>query len=260
MGFELLHIYGPFAIRSYGLFIAIGTLLFLWLLQKHPRYQALNIGDKLVIIVFIGIIGAIIGGRFLYAISGEDHPSYLELCLPWNGGFSVLGSILGILIAIVPYLALNHIPIVPLLDVAAIHGPLLQSISRFGCFYAGCCYGKPTTFTWGVVYTDIQSIAPLGICLHPTQLYSAIILMLIFICMYFFLQYQLSKPGQLACMYLMLMSIERFIVDFWRDERVVHQLPLFSTLSFHQVIAAGIFVCSTSVFIFISLFSKKSYL
>lgn len=259
MGFELFHIYGPFAIRSYGLFIAIGTLLFLWLLQKHPRYKALAIGDTLVNLVFVGIIGAIIGGRFLFALSGEDHATYLELCTPWNGGFSVLGSILGILCAILPYLAWNNIPILPFLDVAAIHAPLLQAIARFGCFFAGCCYGKPTTFSWGVIYTDPQSIAPLGMCLHPTQIYSAIILMLIFVLMYFFLQYYLLKPGQLACAYLMLMSGERFMVDFWRDEQIAHTLLIFTSFSFHQVIAFGIFTSATIIFIFISLFGKKSY-
>jgi phosphatidylglycerol:prolipoprotein diacylglycerol transferase len=258
MGFELLHIYGPFAIRSYGLCIAIGTLIFLWLLQKYPRYKALNVGDKLTTLVFISIIGAIIGGRFMYAVSGEHTSSLMELCLPWNGGFSVLGSILGILIVLLPSLIITHIPVVPFLDVVAIHGALLQAIARFGCFFAGCCYGKQTISFWGVTYTDPQSLAPLGICLHPTQIYSATMLMLIFLTMYFFLQHYLNKPGQLSCMYLMLISAERFLVDFWRDERIM-SVPLAPTLSFHQLIAFGIFITTTILFIFISLFNKKSY-
>ena len=50
-------------------------------------------------------------------------------------------------------------------------------VGRFGCLFAGCCYGKPTTVPWGITFTDPFAAAnvgtPLGVPLHPTQLYEA---------------------------------------------------------------------------------------
>ena len=50
-------------------------------------------------------------------------------------------------------------------------------VGRFGCLFAGCCYGKPTTLPWGITFTDPFAAdnvgTPLGVPLHPTQLYEA---------------------------------------------------------------------------------------
>ena len=50
-------------------------------------------------------------------------------------------------------------------------------IGRFGCLLAGCCYGRPSDVPWAITFTDPVAAAnvgtPLGIPLHPTQLYDA---------------------------------------------------------------------------------------
>jgi phosphatidylglycerol---prolipoprotein diacylglyceryl transferase len=40
------------------------------------------------------------------------------------------------------------------------------AVGRLACFVGGCCFGKPTSLPWGVVFHD-------GIPRHPTQLYEA---------------------------------------------------------------------------------------
>src|SRR5690606_36676831 len=62
-------------------------------------------------------------------------------------------------------------------DLAAPGIALGHVIGRFGSLLAGCCYGRPTDVPWAVTFTDSVAAAnvgtPLGIPLHPTQLYDA---------------------------------------------------------------------------------------
>ncbi|HEB41597.1 MAG TPA: prolipoprotein diacylglyceryl transferase [Candidatus Dependentiae bacterium] len=251
MGYELLNIYGPIGIHIYGLFIAIGILVFTWFISQDKRFTTMKLAGKFSEILLVGVIAAVIGGRLLYIIE-EPHAfdSYLEWFAFWKEGFSVLGSIVGILFVLPWYLKRLGIPIFPFADFVSIYIPLLQAIARLGCFFAGCCYGISTTVPWAVIYTNPNTIAPLHCYVHPTQLYSATLLFFIFIIMYFVLQKILHKSGQLVTTYLMLASTERFIVDFWRADNL---FPFdFLPFSFAQLIALVIFASALIGFIYAS--------
>ncbi len=245
MKFELLHIYGPFSIHSYGLFIALGIVIFAWLTKKHALFKQLKLENKFTEILMLGIAAGLIGGRLLSIICepGEFN-SIIEMIAPWQGGFSILGSVLGVLIVLPLYLKKINIPILPFFDLIAIFAPLIVAIGRIGCFFSGCCHGITTTLPWAVRYTDLQSIAPLHIAIHPTQLYSSGLSFLIFILIYFFIQQQYKKPGQLVSIYLMLAVTSRFFVDFWRADRVV----VSNIFSFTQLVSIGIFATSAALF------------
>ncbi len=245
MKFELLHIYGPFSIHSYGLFIALGILVFTWLIKKHTLFKQLNLENKFIEILMLGIAAGLAGGRLLSIICepGEFN-GILEMIAPWQGGFSVLGSVLGVLIVLPLYLKKISIPVLPFFDLVAIFAPLIAAIGRIGCFFSGCCHGITTTLPWAVKYTDLQSIAPLNISIHPTQLYSSALSLLIFVVIYFFIQHQYKKPGQLISIYLMLAVTSRFFVDFWRADRVV----VSNIFSFTQLVSIGIFAASAALF------------
>ena len=102
------------------------------------------------------------------------------------------------------------------------------------------------------------------IALHTTQLYSSLLLFIIFLSMYFVFQKIVKKPGQLICIYLILASMERFAVDFWRGDRIFFNqnslsLMLTRTFSIHQLIAVGIFVTTGILFMYISTINIKQY-
>lgn len=258
MKFKLLHIYGPIAIHSYGLFIALGIAVFSLFIRRHKKFKQLNLHNHFAEILMVGILAGYVGGRLLSIISQpEAFKSVLEMIAFWQGGFSVLGSVLGILLILPWYLKRLQIPVLPLFDLAAIYGPLLQAIARIGCFFAGCCHGITSNLPWAVTYTDTQSIAPLYTHLHPTQLYSSATLFIIFLLMYFVFQHQFKKPGQLLASYLMLAGAERFIIDFWRADRIFINNPFFTSLSFTQMVALGLMISAGLVFIIQSY--KKSY-
>lgn len=259
MWHTLFHLYGPFSIHSYGLAIAIGLLVTIYLGKRDPRFKKLKLNDdKLTKILIASILAAIIGGRALFLVANPEFATSIsDLFTFWVGGYSLLGSVLALTITLPICASYLSIPMLGFLDLVSIYAPLLQSISRIGCFLAGCCYGAPTAVAWGVIYTDVQSDAPLNICIHPTQIYSAISLLLIFSFMYFIAQKKLLLTGQLTMTYFMLMSAERFFNDFWRGNR--EMIPFsFTTLSLYQCVAAGMFVISAICFIVITLPKRRT--
>jgi len=249
---ELIHLYGPFSIYSYGLFIAIGLCTIIMLMQADRRFNTLNIAPHFNALITVGILSGIVGGRIWYTLTEPDAARTLtDFLAYWQGGFSVLGCVIGICITLPIFLYRYGIPALPFLDFVAIYAPLVQSISRIGCLCAGCCYGLPSNLLWAIKYHDPDSIAPIGVYLHPTQLYSSILLLIIFCLMYWVLQYRFTRPGQLLSCYLILSSMERFFVDFWRDDQTFfthHTLHFFSVNQWLAlaIIASGIILLCTT--------------
>ena len=251
--YQLLHIYGPFAIHSYGLFIALGILVGVSLMRRNKRFIALHLESHYVNGILVGIAAGVIGGRAL-AILSEPYlyPQWTDWFSLWDGGFSILGTIVAISTLVPLYLKKINVPIIPVCDLVSLYAPLMQSIARLGCFTAGCCHGIATQSICAVIYTNKNTIATYGIAVHPTQLYSSLLLFTSFLFMFFVAQRYLKKPGQLFATYLMLASTERFIVDFWRSDRIMST----RYLSFHQCIAVAIFCIAALANIALLLYSK----
>ncbi len=248
----ILNLWGPLAIQWYGFCIALGTLAFLFLIKRDPQFTALSLQNCFEPIFLWGAAAVLIGGRILHIICHyEDYSSWMEWFAFWEPGYAVLGSTLGVIGVVSTYLYIHKIPMLPFLDLAATYAPLLQSIARFGCFFAGCCFGCHTTLPWGVQYTHAQSLAPTHILLHPSQLYSAGLLFGAFIIMYLWARTRFIIPGQQAMIMLILASSERFITDFWRGDREMISLctPCGRALSFHQLLALGIILTAAILFI-----------
>lgn len=232
----LFHIWGPFSIYTYGAFIALGCIIFYYFTLEHPKRTTIISESDATSLFSLSILVGVIGARVLYLISSYSSiSSSQEIIMVTNGGFSLLGTVIALLLFIPYYLKKKHIPILPLLDLVSIYAPLLQAISRLGCFFAGCCYGRPSSVLWAVKYTDPDTLAPLNCWLHPTQLYSALSLFAIFIFLNTWQSYT-KKPGQLFCLYLILSNLSRFLIDFLRDDREFLNNG-YTLLSIHQWIA-----------------------
>lgn len=149
----------------------------------------------------------------------------------------MLGTVLAIGCFMSFYLPRAGIPVLQCLDLASFYAPVLHAIARFGCFFAGCCYGIPTTVAWAVMYTDPNSCAPLYEKLHPTQLYSVTAFLAIFVLMVIVRTTIPYRPGLLTTLYMILSGCERFIIDFWRADRCYYP---FLPCAVYQAIALGV--------------------
>jgi phosphatidylglycerol---prolipoprotein diacylglyceryl transferase len=234
----LLHLWGPLSIHVYGLFVALGALTGIYCASKDKKIKAIMPNDEFMTFAIFIMIAAVIGGRLLFAIEMFDHlESWIDIFKFWEPGYAILGSIAASLLLSVMYLKTYYGQIFLVLDRIALYAPLAQSIARLGCYFTGCCYGICTTVSWAVVYTDHNNLAPLYTLLHPTQLYSALTLFILFICLQL-VQKMFTKPGQLAGLYLMGTALERFFVDFFRADRELTTVML----SPAQIVAICLFV------------------
>jgi phosphatidylglycerol:prolipoprotein diacylglycerol transferase len=115
------------------------------------------------------------------------------------------------------YMRAQGLPVLATSDLFAPGLAIGHGIGRLGCFAAGCCWGKPTHLPWAVTFTnkDATTGVPLGIPLHPTQLYEAFAEAII--CGV--LIAQLRRPhrdGQVIGLYAVLYGCVRFAVEFLR--------------------------------------------
>lgn len=256
----IAHIYGPIYANCYGLAILIGILTFLWLAARDKKLMTLVSHEQLTNIIVLGTLIGIAGGALLWGINNwQSLSSWTEILEIWHGGFSILGTVIAIGIFIPLYLAWKKIATVPFLDRIVLYAPLIQSISRIGCFFAGCCHGRCTDFCLGVTYSHPDSAAPLGIKIHPTQLYSSLALMVIFVFLYFFGQKWFKKQGQLLSLYLILIALERFFLDFLRADHEYFSFQQSHTLSSNQLIALIIMLVGFVLFLYYSFYRGNLY-
>lgn len=241
----LLHIWGPFSIHAYGFFIALGACLAVLLAKYDKKLQKICSFEEFLTAVQLIILFGYLGGRLL-CLASESWQSSDEIWNIfkfWEPGLSVQGAIIGVAITLFYFVKIKKIDFFPFIDRIALYTPLVQSFGRLGCFFAGCCYGQKTNLPWAVTYTHPDHMAPLNIALHPTQLYSATLLFLIFSLFYFYIQKKNLPAGTIFFLYLFLVSTERFIVEFFRwDQAWITDQGVLKIFSINQWISLGIII------------------
>lgn len=245
---------GPFTIYAYGFFVMLGLLALMLSIRFNPRFNRELSSGKLQELLFWSLIVGFTGGRILYGIlHPQEFDTWLEFILFNDGGFSVLGGVIALGLFL-PWFA-RRLQVSPLTvaDAAAVHGPLMHAIARIGCLFAGCCHGQPWNGWCAITYTDQLSLAPLQIPLHPTQLYSAVALLGIFLCMRFVAQRYLKKPGMLLGLYLIFTGLERGLNDILRQENLSYTL-----ISANQIICIGLVLFGSTLLIYRSFATTKA--
>lgn len=207
---------GDFKVYSYGLMIAIGIIVAATLFIRRARNAGYN-EDKLLNLIIVTVISGILGGKFLFILTELNNiindPSIL---LNFGNGFVIYGAIMGGALGLYLYCRKNKFNSLIILDFAAPGVALAQGFGRIGCFLAGCCYGRETTLPIGITFPQ-DSLAPSGVSLLPTQLFSS---GFDFILAGILLWYSRknSKDGRVFALYVIIYSIGRFFIEFFRND------------------------------------------
>jgi phosphatidylglycerol:prolipoprotein diacylglycerol transferase len=246
--FPILLQIGPITIRTYGAMVAIAFLASLHLGRLAARRY--KIGEAFFLdLVALLIISGLLGARILYIFLNlsyfRDHP--WESFKVWEGGLVFYGGFLLAALVGVIFTRYRGYGVAEIADICAPGLSLGQAIGRWGCFFAGCCYGKPTPLPWGVRFKDPSSLAPLGVQLHPVQIYESIGNLLIAGLLWMMLQRRKDshgQPGEIFWLYVLLYGILRFAMETFRgDDRG----PMHGGLAPSQIIALIAILISGSI-------------
>jgi phosphatidylglycerol---prolipoprotein diacylglyceryl transferase len=229
-------------IYTYGLLLAAAYLLGLQLAMVRAKKRGLDQTRVFDLGIYI-IIAALVGAKLLLVLT--DFNAYASnprelLNLMREGGVFYGGLILAVSVAFL-YIRRIGLPLWTTCDVFAPGIALGHVVGRLGCFFAGCCYGKPTTVPWAITFHDtfagLTSGTPLNVPVHPTQLYEAGTEALILGLLLATESKGRRFPGRTFWLYILLYAISRFIIEFFRGDPRGTVL-IFSTSQFISIILA----------------------
>ena len=256
--YPILFQIGSLQISTYGFMLMLAFIVNNYLLKRY----LVSIGKKGQIaedIIFYAAIGGIVGAKIFYIIEYYEIDGYaniqglvsifkglftfnLDLLIlginKFGSGLVFLGGLFGGFVSVSYYVYKEKLSWSLVSDWVAPYIILGQGIGRLGCFFVGCCYGRPTNISWlfpfkngrpPTTYESFQYNHPeifnslvkpfykFGdlINVHPTQLYEFLIYFIVFL--YLLKIRELKKyDGQVFLEYLFLAGLSRFIIEFFR--------------------------------------------
>ena len=213
---------GPFALRYYGLFIALGIALATSITARElsrKGYDPALALDSLFFVVPLGFIGArvyhVITDYELYA--NDPFPGVFEV---WNGGLGIYGAVIGGFLGILLFAYVRGINPLVFADAAAPGLALAQAVGRWGNYFNQELFGRPSNLPWAIEIAPENRPATFNDAeaFHPTFLYESIwdaivCLALLFVARRFA---RSLKNGDILLLYVSLYSVGRFFVEALR--------------------------------------------
>jgi len=234
--------------------LALAVLSGIYIARRLGRSVGLDSAQILDYSTWMLVV-ALIGAKILMVLTMwsfyQAHPGEIFSFNTLTNAGVFYGGLLAALFFTIWYVRVRKLPFWKFSDVIVPSVALGTSVTRLGCFGAGCDYGKPTTLPWGVIFTSTFAHAatgvPLGVRLHPTQLYESITTLAIFgVLMWWFPRKR--RDGDIFLGYLGLYAVARFSLEFLRGDEsrgfVFHNL-----LSTSQFIALLVLAGIATVYI-----------
>src|SRR5215831_16081856 len=172
---------GSFFIPTCGTLVAFGFLAALWVTVRLARRAKLPVEPVTNLAIYCALAG--LAGAKLFMVLFDirrywnDPGSLFSLNTLQAAGVYQGGFLLALVTAVL-YMRRNRLPIFETCDVFAPGIALGQAIGRIGCFAAGCCWGTECHLPWAVTFRNPEggelTGVPLGVPLHPTQLYESL--------------------------------------------------------------------------------------
>lgn len=245
---------GSLEIPTFFIVISLSlSFLVIYLAQRLEKFE----GDKRKIydIALILMVAGFIGGRLMHVFY-EEWPYYqkypMQILYFWQGGYVFFGGFVLATLSSFVYCKIRKLNFLAAADFFAPLISLAHAFGRWGCFFAGCCFGAKCDLPWAIEGR------------HPTTLYLSIGELLIFAYLLFFEKKMrsLNKPelnGSVFIKWILLHSLLRYFIEFFRDDfrGAIISLPLFGKLSVSQIVSFVLIVFCFGFFIKRSCIKKQ---
>ncbi len=232
---ELIHL-GSFALPTYGFLMACAFLAALFLLRSRaPRFGLAP--DAAADFGIWVLLAGLLGSKLLLLIVEWRHFNLFEassLIELLRSGGVFYGGLIGAVLAAIVFLRIRKLDFWAIADAAAPSIALGQAIGRLGCFSAGCCWGKECHLPWAITFHSLVAErnvgVPLGVPLHPTQLYEALGTAILCVLLIAFERRRFS--GETFARYLVGYALLRGTIEFFRGDPRGTVLGVLSTSQF----------------------------
>jgi len=230
---------GPIHLFSYGLCLAAGMLVSLFLMRRRASREGFPKPDDCSDMMFWLFIWGFSGARLLYVLQNSAYylSNPLKIFAVWEGGLIFYGGTISALLGFWVTARIQKHSFWRLLDFIVPYVALTQFFGRVGCFLNGCCYGKTCSLPWAVHFP--QSSGPV----HPTQLYEAGYSLVLF----FFLQSRTARTGfngKTGLLYFMLYAAGRYLTEFVREQEIY-----WLGFTFNQWVSLVLFALALAIFL-----------
>lgn len=223
---KIFEIGDSFFLPTYGVLVALGFLVALWITGRLARQSGLD-PERVSNVGVYSALAGLAGAKLLMFVFDfnyfREHPDEIFSLATLQSGGVFFGGLI-IAVGAGAWLMRHYaLPVLATFDAFAPGLAIGQAIGRLGCFAAGCCWGVKCDRPWAVRFTDFAANkitgVPLDTALHPTQLYEAALLGLAFAVLYWLFQRRGRAPGEVFGAYLILAGSERFLVEFFREHQ-----------------------------------------
>jgi phosphatidylglycerol:prolipoprotein diacylglycerol transferase len=206
-----------FPVYTYGVFLSLAFLSAIALAVFHGRYVGLT-PSRILDLALWFMLSAIAGARVMYILL---YPEQFPTPVSWfelnKGGLVFFGGFLFTVLVVIAFAWYQKISLRVLGDLIAPALAWGHAVGRLGCFFNGCCYGRPTTGFFGVVFPDL----PGRLARIPTQLFESGFLFVLAVSGSILLRRGWARSlrsGLIWGGYLILYGGFRFVIEFYRDD------------------------------------------
>ncbi len=252
--YPVLWSFGALKIYAFGTFIVLAFLVASFYARRRAsrllgvdRERVFNVCFALL---FLGIAGA----RLLYGLTHYEQVTREPLALfkIWEGGLILMGGILAGLLWLAWYLP-RHADLKgwALMDVLSLAACLGVFVGRWASFLSGEDYGREAPdLAWAVTFPleSGSQAKPLGVPLHPTQIYHSLHGLLSFLVL-LPLAARKPHPGRVTGVFLMLYAIGHATIEIWRGDNDARGMLIDGLVSASQFLCVPLFLAGLAIWL-----------
>ncbi|MCP4723819.1 MAG: prolipoprotein diacylglyceryl transferase [bacterium] len=216
---------GSFELHIYGLLLMLSFLLGVYFSMNRAKKEGVD-PNKIIDLTIVIMISSLLGARLLYVMFHfyEFNNNLFDIINPFQSdgsiginGMSILGGVIGASTASFLYLKKQKLPIKKIFNFMVPYVALGIGITRIGCFFQGCCFGKECSSAIGVIFPSNSPAGHVfpGTPLYPSQLFASAAGFIIFGLLLLSRRYDFFKDKTFF-IFFVLLGISRFIVDNFR--------------------------------------------